>query len=110
VPLSKPGLGGDLVKIDTRIPPGDMERVDFGSVASSPLVPLLLSTPTLCPPRVRGPVTDVALQLEHEFGSRVTFIHNKVYVDDNSSKGLRPNCSRSSWRPSGGCSPSTDTA
>jgi hypothetical protein len=35
-------------------------------------------------------VTDQAVELEHEFGSRVAFIHNEVYVDNNPSKGYRP--------------------
>jgi hypothetical protein len=83
-------VGGDLAKIDTRIPPDDMERVDFASVIGRRPVALLFSTPALCQSRVCGPVTDIALQLEHEFGARVTFIHTEVYVDNNASKGLRP--------------------
>jgi hypothetical protein len=39
---------------------------------------------------VCGPVTDVAVQLQHQFGNRVTFIHEEVYVDNQPSKGLRP--------------------
>ena len=39
---------------------------------------------------MRGPVTDVAVQLQHTFGKRVVFIHEEVYVDNNPSKGLRP--------------------
>lgn len=51
---------------------------------------LLFSTPLLCQSRVCGPVTDIAVQLEHEFGDRVTFIHQEVFVDNDVSKGLRP--------------------
>jgi hypothetical protein len=39
---------------------------------------------------VCGPVTDIALQLESEFGDRMTFIHQEVYVDNAVEKGLRP--------------------
>jgi hypothetical protein len=83
-------VGGDLAKIDTRIPPDDMHRVDFASVIGRRPVALLFATPALCQSRVCGPVTDIVLQLEHEFGSRMTFIHNEVYVDNNAAKGLRP--------------------
>jgi hypothetical protein len=81
---------GELSKIDTRLPPDDMHRVDFASVIGRRPVALLFATPALCQSRVCGPVTDIVLQLEHEFGSRVAFIHNEVYVDNNAAKGLRP--------------------
>jgi hypothetical protein len=83
-------VGGELSKIDTRIPPDDMHRVDFASVIGKRPVVLLFATPALCQSRVCGPVTDIVFQLEHEFGSRVTFIHNEVYVDNNAAEGLRP--------------------
>jgi hypothetical protein len=81
--------GGDLAKIDTRIPPDDMHRVDFASVIGKRPVALLFATPALCQSRVCGPVTDIVFQLEHEYSSRMTFIHNEVYVDNDASKGLR---------------------
>jgi hypothetical protein len=83
-------VGGDLAKIDTRVPPDDMHRVDFASVIGRRPVALLFATPALCQSRVCGPVTDIVFQLEHEFTSRVTFIHNEVYVDNDTAKGLRP--------------------
>jgi hypothetical protein len=83
-------VGGDVAKIDTRIPPDDMHRVDFASVIGKRPVALLFATPALCQSRVCGPVTDIIFQLEQEFGSRMTFIHNEVYVDNNAAKGLRP--------------------
>jgi hypothetical protein len=51
---------------------------------------LIVSTPALCTSRVCGPVTDEAVQLQHRFGRRVDFIHQEVYVDNDPSKGLRP--------------------
>jgi len=35
-------------------------------------------------------VTDIAVSLQHRFGNRITFIHQEVYVDNQPSKGLRP--------------------
>jgi hypothetical protein len=83
-------VGGNVAKIDTRMPPDDMHRVDFASAIGKRPVALLFATPALCQSRVCGPVTDVVFQLEHEFESRMTFIHNEVYVDNNAAKGLRP--------------------
>ena len=37
-----------------------------------------------------GPVTDVTVQVQHRFGNQVAFIHQEVYVDNQPSKGLRP--------------------
>jgi hypothetical protein len=51
---------------------------------------LISSTPELCHSRICGPVTDVAVQLQHEFGNRIVFIHQEVYADNNPTKGLRP--------------------
>jgi hypothetical protein len=83
-------VGGDLAKIDTRIPPDDMQRVDFASVIGKRPVALLFATPALCQSRTCGPVTDQAVELEHEFRGRMTFIHNEVYVDNDPRKGYRP--------------------
>ena len=30
------------------------------------------------------------VQLQHEFGDRIAFIHQEVYVDNMPSRGLRP--------------------
>ncbi len=92
-PISTPtvaSVSGDVEKIDTRIPPDDMHKVDFKDVLGKRPVALLFSTPQLCQSRVCGPVTDIALQLESEFRDRVTFIHNEVYVDNEANRGLRP--------------------
>jgi hypothetical protein len=52
-------------------------------------VALLFATPQLCQSRVCGPVTDVALQLQAEYGDQVEFIHQEVYVDNDPNAGLR---------------------
>jgi len=80
---------GNLASIDTRTPHDDMHRVDFAQVIGRKPVALLFSTPQLCQSRVCGPVTDIALQLEHEFAGRVTLIHNEVYKHNTVSAGLR---------------------
>ena len=67
-----------------------MHAVSFNQVLGKQPVVLLFSTPQFCVSRVCGPVTDVLVSLQHEFGNRVTFIHQEVYVNNDPSKGLRP--------------------
>jgi hypothetical protein len=67
-----------------------MHSVSFNQVLGKQPVALLFSTPQLCTSRVCGPVTDVTVELQHEFGNRITFIHQEIYVDNNPKKGLRP--------------------
>jgi len=38
---------------------------------------------------VCGPVTDIAAQMQQEYGDRLAFIHQEVYVDNDPAKGLR---------------------
>ncbi len=83
-------VGGDAAKIDTRVPPDQMHGVDLADVLGRRPVALLFATPALCRSRVCGPVVDVAAQLQSAYGDRVAFIHNEVYVDNDPSKGLRP--------------------
>ena len=81
---------GDVAKIDTRIPPDDMHRVSFKNVVGKRPVALLFATPALCTSRTCGPVTDIAVEMERQYGSQMTFIHNEVYVDNMPLKGYRP--------------------
>ncbi len=81
---------GDVESIDTRIPPSDMHEVSFADVRGSKPVALLFATPQLCQSRVCGPVVDIAMQMKAEYGDRVEFIHQEVYVDNQIDKGLRP--------------------
>ena len=82
--------GGDLKSIDTRVPNDDMHRTNFKDVVGKKPVALLFSTPALCESRVCGPVVDIAAQLKQDYGDRVEFIHQEVYVDNVVEKGLRP--------------------
>lgn len=81
---------GDLSLLSTRMPPDDMHAKSFDQVLGKRPVALLFSTPELCVSRVCGPVTDIMVELEHEFGRRIVFIHEEVYVDNQPSRGLRP--------------------
>jgi len=83
-------VGGDVGRIDTRVPPSRLHEEDFFDVAGKRPVALLFATPALCRSRVCGPVADEAVQLQTAYGDRMTFIHNEVYVDNDPSKGLRP--------------------
>lgn len=81
---------GDIEAIDTREPPDDMHSVDFQDVAGEKPVALLFATPQLCETRVCGPVVDIAAQMKAEYGDRIEFIHQEVFVDNEIQKGLRP--------------------
>lgn len=81
---------GDVKLLSTRIPPDDMHAVSLDQALGKRPVALLFSTPALCVSKVCGPVTDIMVQLEHEFGGRIAFIHEEVYVGNDPTKGLRP--------------------
>ncbi len=81
---------GSIPLLTTRVPPESMHSVSFKDVLGKRPVALLFSTPQLCISRVCGPVTDIAVMLQQRFGDKITFIHEEVYVDNQPSKGLRP--------------------
>lgn len=81
---------GNTALLTTRTPPEDMHAVSFNQVLGKRPVALLFSTPQLCMSRVCGPVTDIAVELERHFRDRIAFIHQEVYVNNQPSKGLRP--------------------
>lgn len=84
------GAGGVESRIDTRLPPApDLHRVSLTDVLGQRPVALLIATPQLCQSRVCGPVVDIELQLKAQYGDRMTFIHQEVYVDNQVQKGLR---------------------
>jgi hypothetical protein len=80
---------GDRALLTTRQPPESMAATSLDQVLGKKPVALLFSTPQLCVSRVCGPVTDIAVQIQQHFGSKVEFIHQEVYVDNQPSKGLR---------------------
>ncbi len=81
--------GGNVEAIDTRRPTDDMHDTSLREVIGKKPVALLFATPQLCKSQVCGPVVDIALQLKAQYGERVEFIHQEVYVDNDPSKGLR---------------------
>ncbi|HUB99331.1 MAG TPA: hypothetical protein VMS11_05860 [Solirubrobacterales bacterium] len=83
-------VGGDLAKIDTRVPPDQMHAVDFADVVGKEPVVLVFATPALCQSRVCGPVVDVAQQVADEYKDEADFIHMEVYNDNDAGKGIRP--------------------
>jgi hypothetical protein len=80
---------GNIESIETRQPPDDMHGVSLHDVIGKKPVALLFATPQLCKSQVCGPVVDIAAQLRAEYGDRVAFIHQEVYVDNDPGKGLR---------------------
>ncbi|MGI8573106.1 MAG: hypothetical protein ACR2L9_10855 [Solirubrobacteraceae bacterium] len=81
---------GNAALLTTRVPPERMQSVSLTEVLGRRPVALLFSTPQLCTSRICGPVTDVAVQLQHQFGSQIAFIHEEIYASNQPSKGLRP--------------------
>ncbi len=81
-------VGGNLEKIDTRIPPDSMHTADFQKVLGKKPVVVLFSTPQLCESRVCGPVVDVQAQVAEETGSDVEFIHSEIYNENDPNKGV----------------------
>ena len=85
-------VGGDLTKIDTRIPPTDM-HTDFAKVVGKKPVVLLFATPQLCQSRVCGPVVDVEAQVQAEMKDEAEYIHMEIFKENDPNKGVRPQVS-----------------
>jgi hypothetical protein len=83
-------VGGKTALLTTRVPPENMSAVSLKDALGKRPVALLFSTPQLCISRVCGPVTDIAVELQHRFGKQIDFIHQEVYVNNQPSSGLRP--------------------
>jgi hypothetical protein len=81
---------GKTSLLTTRLPAETMQSAPFSQVLGKRPVALLFSTPQFCISRVCGPVTDIVVQLQHQFGNRITFIHQEVYADNQPKLGLRP--------------------
>ncbi|MFT3866186.1 MAG: hypothetical protein QM729_18130 [Solirubrobacterales bacterium] len=88
--LTAADVGNDLEKIDTRVPPDQMHKVDFAEVLGKKPIVLVFATPALCQSRVCGPVVDVAQQVADKYEPEADFIHQEVYVENEISKGIRP--------------------
>jgi hypothetical protein len=89
--LTPADVGGDLAKIDTRVPPAqDLLTTDFADVLGKKPVVLTFATPQLCQSRVCGPVVDIVEQARAAMGDKVAFIHQEVYKDNEVKQGVRP--------------------
>ena len=82
-------VAGNLSLLTTRRPPEPMHSASLNQVLGKRPIALLFSTPQFCVSRVCGPVTDVTVALQHEFGHRITFIHEEVYAHNQPKAGLR---------------------
>lgn len=83
--------GGDIAKIDTRVPPApELHQENFRDVLGKKPAVLMFATPQLCQSRVCGPVVDVGLQVKAAVGDQVAFIHQEVFKDNSVEKGARP--------------------
>ena len=87
---TKASVGGDIRKIETRVPPDTMHENDFSDVVGKRPVILLFATPALCQSRVCGPVVDVTEQVKAAHEDEAAFIHMEIYKDNELSKGFRP--------------------
>lgn len=83
-------VGGEMAKIDTRVPPDQMHEVDFADAVGQKPIVLVFATPALCQSRVCGPVVDVAQQVADAYGDEADFIHMEIWNDNDLSKGPRP--------------------
>ena len=81
---------GDTALLTTRVPAEHMNAVSLDRALGHRPIVLLFSTPALCISRVCGPVTDELVALQHRFGSRIDFIHQEIYVDNDPARGMRP--------------------
>jgi hypothetical protein len=89
--LTPADVSGDVAKIDTRIPAAEsLLKDDFADVYGKKPIVITFATPQLCQSRVCGPVVDVVAQVQARVGDKVSFIHQEVYVDNDISKGVRP--------------------
>ena len=95
--LTGDDVAGNYAKLTTRQPANrDMLQTDFADVLGRKPVVLVFATPQLCQSRVCGPTVDVAEQVKAEYGDRVAWVHQEVYVDNTIKKGLRPQLVK--WR------------
>lgn len=89
--LTPADVSGNVAKIDTRLPPAEnLLKDDFADVVGKKPIVITFATPQLCQSRVCGPVVDVVDEVAAKVGDKVSFIHQEVYVDNDVSKGVRP--------------------
>lgn len=83
-------VGGDRSKLTTRVPPEQMNDVNFADVLGKDPIVLIFATPQFCQSRVCGPVVDIAEQVREESPDDVKFIHMEIYNNNQPNDGFRP--------------------
>jgi hypothetical protein len=83
-------VGGDVQRIDTRVPPSTMHEVDFADVVGKKPVVLIFATPALCQSKVCGPVVDIAEQVKADHEGEAEFIHMEIFNGNELEQGYRP--------------------
>jgi hypothetical protein len=90
-------VGGDATKISTRVPPADpMLKDDLHDVLGKKPVVLVFATPQLCQTRICGPVVDVAMQVQSDYGDKAAFIQQEIYKNNTVADGFTPQVD--AWR------------
>jgi hypothetical protein len=83
-------VGGDVAKIDTRVPPGTMHDVNYADAYGKKPIVIVFATPQLCQSRVCGPIVDIVEQTKAANAGKADFIHMEIYNQNDASKGFRP--------------------
>ena len=96
-------VGGDLSKIDTRVPPApSLHKDDFADVLGKKPVVLVFATPQLCQSRVCGPVVDIEAQVQQKYGDKVVVHPRGDLQGQRPQQGLPAPVGSGTWRPSRG--------
>lgn len=82
-------VGGSEERLCTRKPMDSMHSKSLKEVYGKKPVALVMATPAFCESRVCGPVVDIAAQLQREYGDRMEFIHQEVFVNNQPEGDLR---------------------
>jgi hypothetical protein len=90
-------VGGDAAALDTRRPEAkDLLQDDLAKVLGKQPVVITFATPQLCQSRVCGPVVDIVEQVRAGSPKGIAFIHQEIYQDNQTNKGVRPQVA--AWR------------
>jgi hypothetical protein len=87
---TKEDVGGDVARIDTRIPASSMHEADFADVVGKEPAVLIFASPQLCVSKVCGPVVDIVEQVKSDHEGEAEFIHMEPYRDNTLEKGFYP--------------------
>lgn len=79
---------GKIAAIDSRTPHDEMHGTDLRSVLGRRPVALLFASPRYCRELPCGAAVDMAAELQHVYGRRISFIHQELYRRGAPSSGL----------------------